>query len=40
VLAVVCGQLLGVAALGVGEISVIELLLATNLLFALLFARW
>jgi drug/metabolite transporter (DMT)-like permease len=37
--AMVCGQLCGAAALGQGNVSLVEPLLATNLLFALLLAR-
>ena len=38
--AMVGGQLLGALALGVGDVSLIEPLLTTNLFFALLIARW
>jgi drug/metabolite transporter (DMT)-like permease len=37
--AMVSGQLLGAAALGAGDVSLIEPLLTTNLLFALIFVR-
>ncbi|MFI6349321.1 DMT family transporter [Streptomyces sp. NPDC050560] len=36
----VCGMVLGALALGKGEISLVEPLLATNLLFALALSRW
>ncbi|MCE3551749.1 DMT family transporter [Pseudonocardia sp. RS11V-5] len=37
--AMIAGQLLGAAALGVGDVTLVEPLLTTNLLFALLFTR-
>ncbi|MEU5051023.1 DMT family transporter [Streptomyces sp. NPDC021096] len=36
----VCGMALGAIALGRGEVSLVEPLLATNLLFAMAFSRW
>ncbi|MFC5718643.1 DMT family transporter [Streptomyces gamaensis] len=36
----VCGMVLGAIALGQGEISLVEPLLATNLLFAMALSRW
>lgn len=36
----VCGMVLGALALGQGEVSLVEPLLATNLLFALALSRW
>lgn len=36
----VCGMALGAVALGQGEVSLVEPLLATNLLFALALSRW
>ncbi|MFI9722498.1 DMT family transporter [Streptomyces sp. NPDC052396] len=36
----VCGMVLGAIALGQGEVSLVEPLLATNLLFAMALSRW
>ncbi|MFI9204546.1 DMT family transporter [Streptomyces sp. NPDC053048] len=36
----VCGMALGALALGLGEVSLVEPLMATNLLFAMAFSRW
>ncbi|WP_326696705.1 DMT family transporter [Streptomyces sp. NBC_01754] len=36
----ICGMVLGALALGQGEVSVVEPLLATNLLFAMSLSRW
>jgi drug/metabolite transporter (DMT)-like permease len=36
----VCGMVLGALALGRGEVSLVEPLLATNLLFAMALSRW